>query len=77
MPLIIVQRFGIENLGRVCGALLLALVPGGALGPVLAGKVFDATGDYTEVFASFVVANVLAVVALKAVKPRATRTGWP
>jgi MFS transporter, OFA family, oxalate/formate antiporter len=70
MPLIIiVQRFGIENLGRVYGALLLALVPGGALGPILAGKVFDATGNYTEVFAGFVAANVLAVVALAAVKP--------
>lgn len=74
MPLIIVQRFGIENLGRVYGALLLALVPGGALGPVLAGKVFDATGGYSEVFASFVVANVLAVVALAAVKLTTHRT---
>ena len=73
MPLIVVQRFGIENLGRVYGLLLLALVPGGVVGPILAGRVFDATGSYSEVFAGFVVANVLAVVALAAVRATATR----
>ena len=75
MPLIIVQRFGLENLGRVYGLLLLALVPGGVVGPVLAGRVFDATGSYTEVFAGFVVANLLAVVALAALTPTNHRTG--
>ena len=70
IPLLIVQRFGIEHLGRVYGALLLALVPGGTLGPVLAGKMFDATGSYREVFAAFVVANVLAVLALLLVRSR-------
>jgi MFS family permease len=71
VPLLVAQRFGMENLGRVYGVLLLALVPGGAVGPVLAGWVFDATGRYTEVFAGFVVANVLAVLALLAVRPTA------
>jgi MFS family permease len=69
IPLIVAQRFGIENLGRVYGALLLALIPGGAVGPIVAGKVFDATGSYAEVFATFVVCNVLAVVALAVVRP--------
>jgi MFS family permease len=71
IPLIIAQRFGIEHLGRVYGALLLALVPGGAVGPIVAGKVFDATGSYREVFAAFIVANGLAVIALAAVRPSA------
>jgi MFS family permease len=68
IPLVIVQRFGLANLGRVYGLLLLALVPGGALGPILAGRMFDATGSYSEVFAGFLVANVLAVLALAAVR---------
>jgi MFS family permease len=77
MPLIVVQRFGLENLGRVYGALLLALIPGGTVGPVLAGKVFDATGSYSDVFVGFVIANVLAVIALTAIKrpaPESTTT---
>jgi MFS family permease len=73
VPLLIAQRFGIEHLGRVYGALLLALVPGGTLGPVVAGRVFDATGSYRGVFAAFVVANVLAVLALVAVRTTTVR----
>lgn len=64
MPLIIAQRFGAAQLGRVYGVLLLALIPGGAAGPILAGQVFDATGSYTPVFAAFALTNLTAVVAL-------------
>jgi MFS family permease len=68
VPLFVSQRFGAHNLARVYGLLLLALVPGGSLGPVLAGRVFDLTGAYTPVFTSFVVANVVAIAALAAVR---------
>jgi MFS family permease len=64
VPLIVGQRFGMENLSRVYGLLLLALIPGGSLGPLLAGRIFDVTGSYAGVFSAFVVCNVLAVVAL-------------
>lgn len=77
VPLLVAQRFGLENLGRVYGLLLLALVPGGALGPVLAGAVFDATGSYRGVFAVFVATNVLAVLALAAVRPGPLRQPVP
>ncbi|MGH7789811.1 MAG: MFS transporter [Candidatus Binatia bacterium] len=70
IPLIIVQRFGLTHLGRVYGLLLLALVPGGIIGPILAGRVFDATGAYTPVFVLFAALNLLAVVALAAVGRR-------
>jgi MFS family permease len=70
IPLIIGQRFGIQNLARIYGILLLALVPGGLLGPVLAGYVFDLTGQYTAVFSLFAVCNVLAVAALLPVRSR-------
>lgn len=64
IPLIVGQRFGMENLSRVYGLLLLALVPGGTLGPLLAGRIFDVTGSYAGVFSTFIVCNILAVVAL-------------
>ena len=64
VPLLIGQRFGSQNLARVYGWLLLALIPGGSFGPLLAGRIFDATGSYAYVFAIFFVCNVLAVVAL-------------
>jgi len=68
MPLIVGQRFGVKNLGRIYGLLLIALVPGGAVGPVLAGRVYDVTGSYSSVFALFLVANVTAVLALALVR---------
>ncbi len=64
IPLIIAQRFGDALLARVYGLLLLALVPGGALGPLIAGRVFDTTGSYQPVFAAFAILNVTAVAAL-------------
>jgi MFS family permease len=70
IPLIVAQRFGSRHLGRVYGLLLLALVPGGVLGPIVAGRVFDLTGGYTPVFVAFAVANLTAVAALALVRVR-------
>ncbi len=70
IPLVIAQRFGSAHLGRVYGLLLLALVPGGILGPLIAGRVFDATGGYAPVFAAFAVGNVTAVLALACIRRR-------
>jgi OFA family oxalate/formate antiporter-like MFS transporter len=64
VPLLVIQRFGAANLARVYGFLLLALVPGGALGPLVAGRVFDTTRSYQGVFGLFVACNVLCVLAL-------------
>ncbi|MDX2170213.1 MAG: MFS transporter [Deltaproteobacteria bacterium] len=64
IPLVIAQRFGAAQLGRVYGLLLLALVPGGWAGPLVAGWVFDVTGSYAPVFAAFAVTNLSAVAAL-------------
>ena len=72
IPLIIGQRFGMENLGRVYGVLLLALIPGGSFGPLLAGRVFDLTGSYESVFGIFLAGNVLAVFALAMVRGRSS-----
>lgn len=70
IPLVVGRRFGAPHLARIYGLLLLALVPGGILGPLLAGWFFDATGSYQVVFAAFFVCNVSAVVALAAVRAR-------
>lgn len=70
VPLVVGRRFGALHLARIYGLLLLALVPGGILGPLLAGWFFDATGSYAVVFTAFFVCNVSAVVALGAVRAR-------
>ncbi len=68
VPLLVVRCFGAAHLGAIYGLLLLALVPGGSAGPLLAGWIYDKVGSYTPVFMAFVVTNLSAVVALALVR---------
>jgi hypothetical protein len=47
---------------------MLTLFPGGVLGPVFAGAVFDRFGSYVPAFAAFTVLNALALAALFALR---------
>ncbi len=68
IPLLVARRFGSESLATVYGLLLLALVPGGSIGPVLAGWIHDTLGSYTVAFSLFAAGNATAVFALLAVR---------
>ncbi|NOT56185.1 MAG: MFS transporter [Deltaproteobacteria bacterium] len=46
MPYLIAHHFGLASFGRIFGWLYGAFAFGGMLGPLLMGKVFDATGSY-------------------------------
>lgn len=71
IPLLVARRFGSHSMATVYGWLLLALVPGGSIGPVLAGWIHDVVGSYTGAFVLFAVGNVTAWAALAAIRPRA------
>ncbi len=68
VPLVVGQRFGTRYLANIYGWLMLALVPGGILGPIVAGAAFDGTGSYAAVFAAFFLCNASAVLALASVR---------
>lgn len=68
LPLIVADCFGVRHLAQIYGVLMIALLPGGALGPVFAGRVFDRLGSYQTAFAVFVVLNLLTVALLFAVR---------
>ena len=55
------DEYGTKNLGMNYGALFTAWGAAGVLGPMIAGRVFDATKSYQY---AFYAAGVLAVVAL-------------
>lgn len=61
--LVVSSRFGPENFGRVMG-LVNAGMTVGALGPLLAGWVFDRTGSYEMAFLVFLVALVPGAVLM-------------
>lgn len=63
-PLMVVHCFGLRSLAPIYGAMMLALLPGGALGPLFAAAVHDRTGSYAPAFATFAALNLLALSSL-------------
>jgi MFS family permease len=72
-PLMIVECFGVRYLAQIYGALMLVLLPGGALGPLFAAAVHDRTGSYSTAFLVFAVLNCLALASLPFLRPEAPR----
>ncbi|MCH7577952.1 MAG: hypothetical protein IH822_09200, partial [Chloroflexi bacterium] len=65
-PLILTHCFGLRFMAAIYGALILALLPGGTLGPIYTAWVHDRFGSYDLAFQTFAVLNLLSVLALDA-----------
>ncbi len=63
-PLMIVECFGVRHLAAIYGAIMLALFPGGGIGPLFAATVHDRTGGYDAAFAVFAGMNLVAFGSL-------------
>ncbi|HZO08159.1 MAG TPA: MFS transporter [Myxococcota bacterium] len=63
-PLMIVECFGLRHLAPIYGAVMLALLPGGGLGPLFAATLHDRTGSYAGAFAVFAVLNAMSFASL-------------
>jgi len=74
LPLAVAACFGPRHLPAIYGALMLALLPGGTIGPAISGWSFDTLGTYRPAFAIFAVGNVAALAALAALPLGAART---
>ena len=46
IPLVVAQFFGLPSLGAILGVMILSGQIGGAIGPLLAGEIFDLTRSY-------------------------------
>jgi MFS family permease len=67
-PLIIGECFGLKSMGTIFGMLAIAAVVGGAIGPVLAGVIFDSTGSYHRAFMIFCACEICAAIAISQVR---------
>jgi len=56
------ELFGLSSLGTILGGLMLFTTVGMALGPPLAGAIFDVTGDYSLAFLISVIICALAII---------------
>ena len=63
LPAICMDYFGAKSVAGVVGTLYSGAAVGNLLGPVLAGAVFDATGQYDAVMAVCLVFSAIATWA--------------
>jgi MFS family permease len=50
-PLLVGECFGLRAFAKLLGVLMVPATLGGAIGPVLTGRIFDVTSSYTLAFA--------------------------
>jgi sugar phosphate permease len=68
-PLLIAESFGVASMGVIFGALGIAAMVGGALGPIFAGGVYDAMQSYHVAFIVFLAAQLVAAIAILNCRP--------
>jgi len=69
IPLVTAECFGIRGLGKLLALIIMGYSVGQWMGPVLAGRIFDATRSYDAAWALMTVAGVLGAATIYAVSP--------
>jgi MFS family permease len=73
-PILWANYYGRASLGSIYGLSRAAQVSGFALGPLVSGIVYDATGSYRSAFIYFAFLAVVAAVIVLAFRRPASRT---
>ncbi|HYL60718.1 MAG TPA: MFS transporter [Candidatus Acidoferrales bacterium] len=60
VPMVMADSMGLRRLGSVMGLSAIFATIGGALGPVLAGRIFDVSGSYAVALEMFALMSVVA-----------------
>jgi MFS family permease len=69
VPLLVAESLGRRRYGVLSAFTAIAFTLGQAVGPVVAGRIFDMTGSYRGAFELFIVLNAIAAVAAFACQP--------
>lgn len=71
MSPLVAELFGMREHGLILGVCLFCQTIGGALGPFMAGYIFDSTGSYQSAFtvsAAFAVIGIIMAIMLRPIK---------
>ena len=66
---LVAEVFGLASLGAIYGVVSFFGVTGGAIGPVIAGRIFDITGSYQPSLLICLSLSVLSIVVAAGIKP--------
>ena len=66
--------FGLRSLGTTLGVIIFIGTIGGAIGPVLAGRIFDITNSYHLAFLICLAFSVIAVILVLFLRPTSSKT---
>jgi MFS family permease len=66
---LLANLFGLSSHGAIFGGVFFSATVGGAVGPMLAGRIFDVTGDYRLAFLICGVASVAVLVLSLFLRP--------
>ena len=73
MPTIVAEMFGLLSHGILLGVVNFSACIGCAIGPVLAGRLFDKSGSYHEVFVLMTILSVITLMMGFFIKPNERR----
>lgn len=68
-PLLTAELFGLSSLGVILGSVAFIYTIGGAVGPLLAGHIFDITGSYSLAFMICAAIGIVGVVLTVVLRP--------
>ena len=74
IPLVTAECFGLGSLGKLLSLIIMADSLGQFLGPVVAGKIFEATHSYDLAWGIITTAGILGAAAIYAVRPPKAKT---
>lgn len=63
------KLFGLRSLGTILGFVVFVGTTGGAVGPILSGIIYDATGSYQPAFLLSLVLSILALIGVLFLRP--------
>lgn len=72
---LIAELFGLSSHGVIFGAIHSISTIGGAIGPVLAGRIFDITGSYQTAFLINAVVTVIGLIVAWLLRPTISQGG--
>jgi MFS transporter, OFA family, oxalate/formate antiporter len=73
MSMLVSGYFGLAHYGTIFGVITIPYAVGSAIGPLAAGRMYDASGTYDQVFILFLALFFVSIATILVTRPPAVR----